>query len=94
VRTMAELVRWRALRHPDLEAMREDGRGLTWAELDASTTRIANGLIELGVRRGDRVAILDKNSVAYLELIFALASAGRWRRRSTGGWWPARWPRW
>ena len=73
---MAELVRWRALRHPQLEAMREDGRGLTWAELDASTTRLANGLIELGVRRGDRVAILDKNSVAYLELLFALAKCG------------------
>ena len=73
---MAELVRWRARRHPELEAIRQDGRSLTWAELDASTTAIAAGLVEQGVGRGDRVAILDKNSTAYMELLFALAKCG------------------
>src|SRR5262249_60705077 len=31
---------------------------------------------ELGVRSGDRVAILDKNSDDYMELLFALDKAG------------------
>jgi long-chain acyl-CoA synthetase len=75
--TLAELLRWRARRHPDLAAMREPGREVTWAELDERTTALANGLIgDCGVQPGDRVAILDKNSIAYLELMFAVAKAG------------------
>jgi len=76
MRTVAEILRWRAARHPRLDAIREDGRSVTWAQLDASTTELANGLVSLGVQRGDRVAILDKNSGAYIELLLALAKCG------------------
>jgi long-chain acyl-CoA synthetase len=76
MQTLAELLRWRASRHPDICALREPGRSLTYAELERSTTEIANGLIAAGIQPGDRVAILDKNSVAYVELIFALAKCG------------------
>jgi acyl-CoA synthetase (AMP-forming)/AMP-acid ligase II len=76
VHTLPELLRWRAQRHPDLVAMREPGRSVTWGELDAETTRLANGLRSLGVKPQDRVAILDKNSVAYLELMLAVAKLG------------------
>ena len=76
MRTLAELLRWRAKRHPDIVALREPGRSLTYGELDRSATEIANGLINAGVRPGDRVAILDKNSAAYLELLWGLAKCG------------------
>ncbi|HEV7679682.1 MAG TPA: AMP-binding protein [Candidatus Dormibacteraeota bacterium] len=82
MRTIAELLRWRARRHPDLVVLRQEGdaatprQEITWAELDARTTALANGLIDLGVQPGDRVAILDKNSVAYMELLFAVAKLG------------------
>jgi long-chain acyl-CoA synthetase len=74
--TIAGLLRWRARRHPDLVAMREPGTQLTWAELDQGSTELANGLVSLGVRPDDRVAILDKNSIAYLELMLAVAKVG------------------
>ena len=74
--TLSALVRWRARRHPDLEALRQDGRSLTWAELDRSTVMLARGLQDLGVSAGDRVAILDKNSLAYLELLLAVDRIG------------------
>ncbi|TMC50265.1 MAG: fatty acid--CoA ligase [Chloroflexi bacterium] len=76
MRTIAELLRWRARRHPELEAIREDGRSVTWAGLDAGSTALARGFAGAGVSRGDRVAILDKNSGAYMELVFALAKLG------------------
>jgi long-chain acyl-CoA synthetase len=76
MRTLPELLRWRARRHPDVEALRENGRAITYGELDASTTALANGLIALGVSPGDRVAILDKNSAAYLELLWAVTKTG------------------
>jgi long-chain acyl-CoA synthetase len=77
VRSIGEVVRWRARRHPDLPATWFQGRTRTFGELDASTSALAAGLVaELGVRPGDRLAILDRNSDAYLELLVALDKAG------------------
>ncbi len=77
MRTLAELVRWRARRHPDLEAVWYAGNSWTYRQLDESTSQLAGALVsDLGIKVGDRVAILDKNCAAYLELIFALDKAG------------------
>ena len=41
------------------------------------TSQLAAGLVDkLGLAPGDRVGILDKNSAAYFELLFALDKAG------------------
>ena len=77
MKTIGEMLRWRARRHPDLAATWFQGRTRTFGELDASTSALAAGLAgDLGVRPGDRVAILDKNSDEYLELLLALDKAG------------------
>src|SRR5580700_2909826 len=77
MRTIAELIRWRARRHPDAEAVWYDGRSQTYAELNKSSSQLAGALVsQLGIQPGDRVAILDKNCAAYLELILALDKAG------------------
>jgi long-chain acyl-CoA synthetase len=53
------------------------GRSRTFGEMNESSSRLAAGLCsELGLKAGDRVAILDKNSDDYLELMFALDKAG------------------
>jgi long-chain acyl-CoA synthetase len=77
MRTLAELIRWRARRHPDLEAIWYAGGSQTYGELNQSTSQLAGALVaELGIEPGDRVAILDKNCAAYLELMLALDKAG------------------
>src|SRR5271156_4326788 len=77
MRTIAEMLRWRARRHPSLEAVWFDGKSHGFAEFNGSTSRLAAGLLDkLGLRPGDRVGILDKNSAAYFELFFALDKAG------------------
>src|SRR5215468_968800 len=77
MRTLAELIRWRAHRHPSLEATWFEGKSQTYGELDLSSSALAGGLVhQLGLVPGDRVAILDKNCAAYLELLFALDKAG------------------
>ena len=77
MRTLASLLRWRALRHPDLPITWFQGRSRMFAEMNASSSALAGGLVEkLGVRPGDRIAILDKNSDAYVELMLAIAKAG------------------
>jgi acyl-CoA synthetase (AMP-forming)/AMP-acid ligase II len=77
MRTIAEMLRWRALRHPALEAIWFEGKAQTFGELNESSSQLAAGLVDkLGFAPGDRVAVLDKNCAAYLELFFALDKAG------------------
>jgi len=77
MRTIAELLRWRARRHPSLPAVWFEGKSQTYGELNESSSQLAGALLDkLGLAPGERVAILDKNSAAYLELMFALDKAG------------------
>ena len=52
------------------------GASLNYRQFQARVDRVAAALQKLGVAPGDRVAILDKNSHAYLELYFALPRIG------------------
>lgn len=65
-----------AARLPDKVALVCDGQRLTYAEVDAMANRLANALIEHGVRRGDRVAIYLNNSIEAVVSIFATLKAG------------------
>ena len=53
----------------------EDTR-LTYAELDRRVNRAAHALISLGLRPGERLAILSDNSARYLETYLAAAKLG------------------
>jgi crotonobetaine/carnitine-CoA ligase len=55
---------------------RFDGETITFAALDRASAAIAAGLASLGVGRGDRVAVMMRNSPAALALVFALMRSG------------------
>src|SRR5215211_6958524 len=61
--TIAEAFRMTASDHPDRVAVRtkDDEVSLTWSELRDRVDALAGGLAELGVRRGDRVALMLSN---------------------------------
>ncbi|MCH9728328.1 MAG: AMP-binding protein, partial [Actinomycetia bacterium] len=61
---------------PDAEAMDYLGRSWNWAQWNDRIRRLAGGLKDRGVRRGDVVAFLDKNHPACVETTFAAASLG------------------
>jgi long-chain acyl-CoA synthetase len=48
----------------------------SWAEFDAATNRVANGLAALGLGRGARVAVLMANSIEMVEVLFGAGKAG------------------
>jgi len=69
----------RAYLNPRLEAFIDThtSRRFTFAELDARANRTANFLArELGVKKGDRVALLLMNSPEFMESFFAIAKLG------------------
>jgi fatty-acyl-CoA synthase len=51
-------------------------RALTFAQWNARACRLANALIGLGLRKGDRVAVLAYNCIEWLEIYAAVAKAG------------------
>ena len=62
---------------PDLEAVVDGPRRVSWAELHDRTARLADALrTTLGGRRGDRVAFLGRNCLETVELFHATARAG------------------
>jgi long-chain acyl-CoA synthetase len=65
-----------ASRLPDKVALLCNGKRLTYARIDAMANKLANALIEIGVQRGDRIAILLPNSIESVIAIFAILKAG------------------
>ena len=66
---------------PDREivSVRPDGskHRYTYADLEDRVKQLANGLDELGVERGERVATVALNNYRHLELYFGPAASGR-----------------
>lgn len=54
----------------------ERNRRFTFEELNARANRVANALLERGITPGDRVAVLLKNSIEFVETYFAAAKIG------------------
>lgn len=61
---------------PDSVAAVDSERSLTYGELDKRVRQLASYLQAQGVTIGDRVAILDVNSIEYIESYFAVAGLG------------------
>ena len=66
---LADMVRDRARTLGNAPAYEFEGRQTTFAEFDVKTNRVANALIALGVKPGERIAYLGKNSDTYFELL-------------------------
>ena len=74
--SVAELLRCRRGRRTDAVAIDGDGRRVTFAELDQVSNRVAQALIAAGVRPGDRVGFVDRNSTEYWETFLGALKAG------------------
>jgi acyl-CoA synthetase (AMP-forming)/AMP-acid ligase II len=78
------LAHWAAVQ-PDAEALTYGETRWTWAQWHDRVRRVAGGLAALGLGRGDRVAFLDKNNPACLEvalgagLLGAASAVVNWR---------------
>jgi amino acid adenylation domain-containing protein len=65
-----------ASRLPNKEAVRFQGQGLSYAQLDRLTNQVARTLRTVGVQRGDRVGIYVNKSLASVISIFGILKAG------------------
>lgn len=75
-RTLGEALTQWAGEIPDAVALRHGDTVIDWQTYDRHATQIANGLGEMGLKKGDRVAYLGKNGARACELAMGAARAG------------------
>ncbi|WP_157219379.1 AMP-binding protein [Flavisphingomonas formosensis] len=76
LRTLWDVLAWHAQATPDAVALDFEGRQTGYAALRNASSGLAGALAREGVRRGERVAYLGKNSDVYFVLLYALARLG------------------
>lgn len=76
VLNMAEIIEGFARTRPNRIAARDLERTLTYSQWDARANRLAQGLLSLGLAKGDRVAVLAWNCLEWAELYVAAAKCG------------------
>jgi acyl-CoA synthetase (AMP-forming)/AMP-acid ligase II len=73
IQTIAEIPRHYAASTPDAIALRFEGRETSYRALDELSNQVANGLVATGVRPASRIAILDRNSDLFFQVLLGTA---------------------
>ncbi|HEV2779570.1 MAG TPA: fatty acid--CoA ligase [Actinophytocola sp.] len=76
LRTLADIVRVQAAARADHAAILCEGRRVDYAALNRVSKQAAHGIRAAGLRPGDRLAYLGKESEHYYELLFGAAKSG------------------
>ncbi|WP_269713815.1 fatty acid--CoA ligase [Caulobacter sp. NIBR2454] len=74
--TLGDVARYHGRTRPDAVALKFEGRSTTFGDFDRHTSQVANGLIAAGLKKGDRIAYVGKNSDWYFELLVGATKAG------------------
>ena len=62
--------------HPEVVAYIDRGRRFSFADMEAASRRLASALLQRGLVRGDRIALLSHNQMEWLQLFFAATRIG------------------
>jgi acyl-CoA synthetase (AMP-forming)/AMP-acid ligase II len=73
---VTEMLEWSADRFADRTACLMGEQAVSYREVDERATRVAHSLLDLGVRKADRVAVVVGNRPEYVEAESAVAKAG------------------
>ena len=76
LKVLPDLVTRQVAIRPDKTAFIFEGDSMTYKELDEGSNKVSNGLISWGVKPGQRVGYLGKNSHHYYELLMGTAKSG------------------
>ncbi|WP_312473367.1 long-chain fatty acid--CoA ligase [Neobacillus sp.] len=63
-------------KYPELLAIECEGRSYTYRQFNEEVNRLAHGLLEQGVNKGDKFALMMKNSEHFVFTFFAAAKIG------------------
>lgn len=73
---LAQNLEFSAFVFPDRPAIRERGIEMTYAQLNDRASRVATGLIKMGVKPGDHVGLCTLNSADWIAFYFGVLKTG------------------
>src|SRR4051812_40202021 len=73
---LSSFIAFHARRTPDRCALKYRGEEISYADFDGRIRRVGGWLASQGIDTGDVVAVVMKNSTAFLELVFATSHIG------------------
>jgi acyl-CoA synthetase (AMP-forming)/AMP-acid ligase II len=62
----------------EVRPVSQSRKSISWTQFDDRIHRLARSLIEKGVSKGDKIFILGRNSINWLETYFAVMATGAW----------------
>jgi long-chain acyl-CoA synthetase len=65
-----------AANFPSKTALVYEGRRITFAELEGEANRVARGLAKLGVKKGERIAMVQSSNPRFVTVFFGIMKAG------------------
>src|SRR5208283_2227291 len=65
-----------AKKYPDTLALKDQNRSFTYRQTNERVNRLAGSLLAVGLRKGDKIAVLLENSIEIVELYLATAKTG------------------
>lgn len=74
--SLADIIREHAERQPDAPCLSFEGETVSFGEMHARSSRVANALLSSGLVPGERVVVVARNGPAFYELAFGCAKAG------------------
>ena len=69
------ITKW-SLIQPSKVAVISNGDPFTYAQLNSRVNRLSNLFLDRGIKKGDRVGVLLRNCLEYIEIFFALSKIG------------------
>ena len=73
---LSEVLEYSARRYPKVEALVFAEHRISYAELDAMANQVANGLVEIGIRPGDKVALTCPNLPYFPVVYYGILKTG------------------
>lgn len=73
---MLDLIQWRARKTPEAQALFFNGRWYSFREMEGRANRLANRLLALGLKCGDRVGVIAHNHLVHFDLLLAAPKIG------------------
>jgi acyl-CoA synthetase (AMP-forming)/AMP-acid ligase II len=73
---LGQQLKMNAKKFPDTVALCDARRRFTYPELNRRVNRLANGLMQMGLSKGDKLALLMENSIEIVEFYLAAAKTG------------------
>jgi acyl-CoA synthetase (AMP-forming)/AMP-acid ligase II len=73
---LGQQLKMNAKKYPQTVALCDARRRLTYPEVNRRVNRLAHRLMQMGLKKGDKLAVLMENSIEIVEFYLATAKTG------------------